>query len=294
MNLQMGKEELTMGGKYLTELRTSNSLMGDFQALRQRMEEDGYLFIKGFHDREKVLQVRSEIVEKIEEMGHLQPNTDREDAIANEENNNVSINYKEYPSLIEVVNSEKVMSFFNQFLGGEAITYDYKWARAIPKGGFTGAHYDIVYMGRGTKDLYTCWTPLTDVSLEMGPLAVCVGSHRFKQLKETYGNMDVDRDNISKTGWFSSNPIEIVDKHGGKWASASVEAGDVIIFGMFTMHGSLNNTTNRYRISADTRYQLNTEPIDERWIGENPKGHYAWNKEIEPVPMETAREKWGV
>ncbi|WP_261381656.1 phytanoyl-CoA dioxygenase family protein [Paenibacillus cremeus] len=169
------------------------------------------------------------------------------------------------------------MDFVRDFLGGEAMTYDFKWPRAIAQGDNTGAHYDIVYMGRGTKNLYTMWTPLGDVPLLQGPLAVCVGSHRFHKMKETYGQMDVDRDNIEK-GWISEDPLEIVEKFGGQWATTSFAAGDVIIFGMFTLHASMNNSTNRYRLSADTRYQLCSEPVDERWIGAKPKGHYAWNK----------------
>jgi ectoine hydroxylase-related dioxygenase (phytanoyl-CoA dioxygenase family) len=70
-------------------------------------------------------------------------------------------------------------------------------------------------------------------------------------------------------------------------------AGDALIFGMFTMHGSLTNTTDRYRISVDTRYQLASEPVDERWIGKKPKGHYAWGKG-KTVSMKEARKQWGV
>ncbi len=50
------------------------------------------------------------------------------------------------------------------------------------------------------------------------------------------------------------------------------ETGDVLIFGMFTVHASLDNCTDRIRLSTDTRYQLASEPIDERWVGEVP-GH---------------------
>ena len=78
--------------------------------------------------------------------------------------------------------------------------------------------------------------------------------------------MDVDRDKVA--GWFSSDPIEMVDRHGGRWGTHEFRMGDVLIFGMFTMHGSLDNHSNQYRISCDTRYQRADEPIDERWIGE--------------------------
>jgi hypothetical protein len=48
---------------------------------------------------------------------------------------------------------------------------------------------------------------------------------------------------------------------------------DVLVFGMYTMHASLDNQTDRWRLSTDSRYQLASEPADERWIGEHPPGH---------------------
>jgi len=39
----------------LTELRDSNAVAQDPAALRVRMAEDGYLMIRGFHDRDVVL-----------------------------------------------------------------------------------------------------------------------------------------------------------------------------------------------------------------------------------------------
>ncbi|GMA63839.1 hypothetical protein GCM10025859_42790 [Alicyclobacillus fastidiosus] len=184
-----------------------------------------------------------------------------------------------------------MMGFFDEFLGGPSLTYDVKWLRGVPQNEFSGAHYDIVYMGRGTKNVYTTWTPIGDVSYEMGGLALCLGSQHFDKIKETYGQMDVDRDNV--VGWFSNDPIEVVDKFGGQWATTEFQAGDAIIFGMYIMHGSVTNTSNRYRISVDTRYQLASEPVDERWYGEKPKMHYAWSKG-KTVSMEEARQKWGV
>ena len=92
---------------------------------------------------------------------------------------------------------------------------------------------------------------------------------------------------------FSNDPVEVMDRHGGQWQTSTFQAGDVLIFGMFTMHGSLNNVSNRFRLSTDTRYQLASEPVDERWMGEDPIAHYAWTQG-ETVPMEAVRAKWGV
>lgn len=298
MKYQIGDSELEMGSKYLTELRSSNEIIDDTEALRNRMKEDGYLLIRGFHDRTKVLAAKQEFLAKLQQMGRVDESKPLVEGIVGVDNKSAMWGKGEdelaadFPSFLEVVNSRKVMEFFDRFLGGPSITYDYKWPRAIASGGNTGAHYDIVYMGRGTKDLYTMWTPFDDISLEMGTLALLLGSQHFDKIKQTYGQMDVDRDNVAK-GWFSEDPIEIVDTFGGQWATTPFEAGDVIIFGMFMMHGSLNNTTNRFRISSDTRYQLASEPVDERWVGIKPKGHYAWGK----TPLKSiadARQEWGV
>ena len=127
----------------------------------------------------------------------------------------------------------------------------------------------------------------------MGPLVICLGSHKFEKVRQTYGASDVDRDLIE--GKFSDDPVEIVDKFGGIWATSEFEAGDAIIFSMFNMHGSLVNTSNKVRISVDTRYQLAAEPVDERWGGENPRGHYEWKKPDAVIePLERSRARWGV
>jgi hypothetical protein len=42
---------------------------------------------------------------------------------------------------------------------------------------------------------------------------------------------------------------------------------------MDLVHGGLDNRSHRLRLSSDSRYQLASEPIDERWVGENPPGH---------------------
>ncbi|MCI1778044.1 MAG: phytanoyl-CoA dioxygenase family protein [Paenibacillus lautus] len=298
MKVTIGQRELEWGGKYLTELRDCNDMLEDTVALRNRLQEDGYLLIRGFHKREQVLNARMEFLNKLAAMGRLDPNALVEDGIIGSENKggmwggSTEQLQPDFPQFLDVVNSPAVLDFFGRLLGGAAMTYDYKWPRAVARGGNTGAHYDVVYMGRGTKDLYTMWTPFGDIPLEMGTLAMCLGSQHFTKIKQTYGEMDVDRDNVA-TGWFSEDPVEIVDRYGGQWATTAFEAGDAIIFGMYMMHTSLNNSTSRFRISADTRYQLASEPVDERWIGRKPKGHYAWGRTPQKSVAE-ARKEWGV
>ncbi len=295
MILTMNKHSLELNGRYLGLLRASNELVSDSNALHERMNEDGYLLIRGLHNREKVETARQFLLEKLDQNGQIDKSCTLWDGVATQGKRGAFLGGNRAVThnlaFLNVVESPEIMNFCEAYFDAPVITYDFKWLRVMSPGGFTGAHYDIVYMGRGTKYVLTCWTPLGDISLEMGPLALLVGSHRFEILKETYAKMDVDRDHV--TGSFSSNPIELVDRYGGRWETSSFEMGDVLIFGMYVMHGSLDNTTDRFRISTDTRYQRADEPVDERWIGENPIAHYAWTNG-KTIPMEEIRKRWDV
>ena len=70
-------------------------------------------------------------------------------------------------------------------------------------------------------------------------------------------------------GTLSKNPASLQAKMGGRWLTAEYELGDLLIFSMRTIHASLDNQSNRIRISADTRYQLASDPIDERYARED-------------------------
>ena len=76
----------------------------------------------------------------------------------------------------------------------------------------------------------------------------------------------------STSGHVTLDPVSLATERGVHLLSANFKAGDVVIMPMFMLHGSLDNRSpvHRVRFSSDTRYQAASEPIDERWIGENP------------------------
>jgi hypothetical protein len=297
--LRFGERDLELGGPYLAEMREATALMDDPAALRARMDEDGYLLLRGLHRRDDVLAARAALLASFAEEGGFDPRAPLMDAVIDP---NPRMNGGFFgghdrtaiPAFRAVVDGAPVMSFFARFLGGAARTFDFKWMRLTGREGFTGAHMDIVYMGRGSANLYTVWTPIGDVPYEQGPLAVLAGSHRlegYRRIRETYGRMDVDRDHVD--GWFSNDPVELVERFGGRWATAEYRAGDALVFTMYSMHASLTNVSNRFRLSSDTRYQPAAEPVDERWVGAKPIGHYGWRADT-MVPMAHARKEWGV
>lgn len=272
-------------------LESSAHLLDDPHALRQRMAEEGHLFMPGLLNRDEVLAARRTCAEKLAAARLLDPNRDVMDCVAA---NGADVAFmpelaKGNPNLMKVLYDGSMMAFFEKFLGSEVLHFDYTWFRAVAPGRGTPPHMDVVYMGRGTKRLYTAWTPIGDIPIETGGLMVLEHSHLNQRLVNGYGSKDVDAfcenrvgegyikmgggGNISSGGWLSKNPPRLREHLGGRWLTSDFKAGDVLIFSVYLVHCSLDNHSDRIRLSSDTRYQSALEPADHRWIGLNPIAH---------------------
>jgi len=276
---------LDMSPKALGELRESNDDVANVSRLRQRMAEDGYLFLRDFLDHEWVLDARRQVVKSLANENLLDKKYPLVEAVAaSHARTGFTPENRRFPAVRKLTHSGRMIDFYTEFLGGEVRPYDRIWVRLMSPGSVTGPHYDIVYSGRGTTNLYTSWIPLGNIPLSHGPLMVLEKSHLLENLKATYGRMDIDKNRnwkrihfrhwrLFRGGDYSRNPRAVQRQFGLRWLTADFRVGDVVIFTAFTMHGSLDNVSDRIRISVDTRYQLRSEPIDERWIGEHPIGH---------------------
>lgn len=296
--LRVGHRDLELGSAQLGELRDATPHLGNPAALRARLDDEGYLLLRGLQDRSLVLEARRQMIQVLREEGIADRSggpLDARPAPSGQDRGGDS-RLAQCPAFLQVVESERIRSFMQGIYGAEALTFTFKWVRVVGPGDFTGAHYDVVYMGRGSLGVLTVWTPFGDLGYEHGTLAVVPGSQRlpgFARMRETYGRMDVDRDRVS--GWFANDPLDVTATRGGRWATSEFRAGDVLIFGMHMMHMSLTNTSDAFRLTADTRWQKAGEPVDERWVGKLPKGHYAWQSEPDKmVDMADKRREWGV
>ncbi len=264
------------------------------EQLQHYMAQDGYLFLRGCLDKDEVLNARRNILTQLAAEGQLDPSAP---LMYGRPKPGIKLYFqpelaqKNNPPLQDLLYRPqgRLMQFFSSFLGGEVRHFDFTWLRCLSPGPGTPSHCDIVYMGRGTRKLYTAWVPLGDVGFEMGGLMVLEGSHKNERLHATYGQRDVDtycsnrshdqaRTSTGQNGWLSEDPNRIRQSLGGRWLTAEYKAGDVVIFCMDLVHGGIDNRSDRLRISSDSRYQLASEPADERWIGENPPGHSAAGK----------------
>ena len=275
-------------------LRDSSDAAEDFPELRRRFAEDGYLYMRGYLDRDEVLAARATLTERLAIEGVTDPRHPHFDGYAAPGGGyafkpEVTRNN---PAVQNLLYGERLVGFYEKFFAEDVRHYDSTWLRAIGLGKGTNPHCDLPYMGRGTHGHMTCWVPYGDISFDLGGLVVLEGSHKRMDLLEKYVYRDVDAYCENKPnqvanalhgakvfGWtfsgtLSHHPPMVRNKFGGRWLTTEYRAGDFITFGMFTVHASLDNrTTNRLRISSDSRYQRASEPIDNRWVGANPPGH---------------------
>jgi hypothetical protein len=302
--LRSGGVDLDTSPDHFGTLLDSSDLLTNPAALHQRINRDGYLYLPGLLEPQKVLAVRRHVTDRLAAGGFIKPGTDPMDAIMNPGSAEQGRRFnmmdlaKDNPPLSDLLYTGTLMSFFHHFLAGPVRHFDYTWFRAIKPGKGTPCHLDSVYMNRGTQNLFTTWIPMGDVDLALGGLMVLEGSNNNTRLRETYGKQDVDavcqnRPDAKRwgrhdgsSGWLAGNVNQIRRslaprgkeaggaEGGGRWLTAEFKTGDAVIFTIHTLHCSLDNQTpDRYRFSSDSRYQLASEPADERWIGETPPGH---------------------
>ena len=287
-------------------LRSSTDALDNRGELHQRMALDGYLFLPGLLDRDQVQAARTSSLERLAEQDLFLSGQPLDEALLKPGVHMRSAQSVplDNPPLFDLLYGSHMIEFYASFLGGPVRPLDYTWFRAKTptQDSATKPHCDIVYMGRGTENLYTSWTPLGDIPYEMGGLLVLEKSHLNEELKRTYGQTDVDvycenegdaaeiigraraanraltREEMDSIRWstdgvYSHDPTAVRTELGGRWLTAEFQMSDVLIFSMHTLHCSHDNQTCHLRISTDSRYQLASEPIDPRWIGDDPPGN---------------------
>ncbi|MCB1105030.1 MAG: hypothetical protein KDK74_09895, partial [Cephaloticoccus sp.] len=117
-------------------LRSSEHLLHDPEALRTRLQDDGYLFIRNFLPQDIVQTARLSILQRLSAAGHLDPNAPLEAGVTNKDDAP-----KFMPSLANpnrdverVVFGPELLGFYQRLFGGPIRHFDYIWARSLGRG----------------------------------------------------------------------------------------------------------------------------------------------------------------
>lgn len=241
-------------------LRTSNDLLGDSPALRERFEEDGYLYMKNVLDRDRIMAARRSILDRLAGDGILDlRNHDVMEGVVDPDQLE-SVTLETSPEFAgarelkqikngafrpdiavanreveDVVFGETIQNFYDTLFGEPAMHFDFIWLRVMGPGKGTPTHCDWVFMSRGSENLRTCWVPYGTIPLEVGGLILLEGSHRHADRIADYLNKDVDEycENIpedvqkvavdggwSFKGWLSESPHTLPDVFSTRWLTS--------------------------------------------------------------------------
>ena len=261
------------------ELRESSGAAGG-EELGRRLAEDGYVFLRGALDVADVQAARVEVLERLVQVGEIR--APAAEGIATGESRRAELvgdlgafwkSVSEGPALRRVTHGARLHAVLARIAGAPVRAHDYMFLRAAPAGRSTGLHFDAPFFTRATPRVYTAWVPLGDVPATDGPLVIAEGSHHFTDLHDGIRGFDVAYD-ASRRAQLAADFGEFAESRDCRLLTADFRAGDVCVFGMLTLHGSLDNHSplGRVRLSCDVRYQPAAEPIDPRYFGPSPGG----------------------
>ena len=258
--------------------------VADWRSMRTELPlllaRDGYVLLRGALDPAAVLHARQDVLARLAAVGEIANPIAA--AVASGSSRRAAIHPDlnafwrsvcESPSIRAVTHAGRLSEISTALLGKPTVPFDFLWLRTMLAGRASPLHFDHVYMNRGSWNVLTAWVPLGDVPIEAGPLLVVEGSNRFEDVIAQYRGVDVDRDGLP--GSFPGDAIAFARQRGTRLLTADFRMGDVILFDMFTLHGSCDNRMagGRVRLSCDVRWQAADEPRDDRWFGAPPKGH---------------------
>ncbi len=279
MNVGVGGRELPAG--MLAPLVASGVLLDDIDALRARLAAHGYLYFPGLLPPDAVAAARAEVFGQLRAVGEVAGPDGAPVATGHSRRALLHPDLGAFwravcegAALRACVHHPALHGLTAGVFGEPSVPFDFAWLRAVTAGRASPFHFDHPYMNRGSARVLTCWVPLGDVSLAEGPIVLVEGSHRFDDLAARVRGRDVDRE-AGFSGSFGEDMIDLAAARGARLLSADFRAGDVLVFGMFLLHGSLDNRSaaGKVRLSCDVRFQPAADARDDRWFGAPPMAH---------------------
>ena len=264
----------------LGELKETNLKNATDEKLRQSLNDNGYLFLKNVIKKNDITKARNDIFEKLKNVDELEdPFTEgiwsgrsRRDEL-HKDRGVYWEDVSNTESLRKITNGNNLKNVFSRIFGISSIGFDFIFLRAVSGGKFTHMHCDAGFFTRKTQKVLTCWLVFTDITMDKGPLFIIEGSHKFSDIKTKYKGFDVDIHKHMKAT-IDTNPITFAQERNTKILTTQFNPGDVLIFGMYTVHGTFENYANdkKIRLTCDIRFQPNNELRDPRYFGPNPTG----------------------
>ena len=262
------------------ELTDSTDLLAAPDALRERIEQDGYLLLRGAVDPQRIQAARGEVFTRLEEVGEIRAPSIAGIATGTSQRRAQEGDLGAFwrsvsqgSALRTATHGAELYDIMARVLGQPAQPHDYLFLRPARVGLSTRLHFDFPFFARHSPQIYTAWLALGEIPRRDGTLMVVEGSNRFDDLIGVVKQIDYDSQD-SPTVQVMEDTVDFVQSRGSRLLTTDFAPGDVVIFDMFTMHGTFDNHSpdGRVRLSCDVRWQPACDPLDPRYAGSEPPG----------------------
>lgn len=264
----------------LGELRDSSPLRGDARGLRERLNEDAYVFLREAVPAAKALAARREVLLRLAEVGEIAAPVEEGLFTGSSRRRELHPDLgafwrsvSEGPALRAATHGPELRELLSVLLGEPAVAHDYLFLRVGTPGKATDLHYDMPFFCRGSSRVHTVWMALGEVRLDQGPLMVLEGSQHFEDLLAPARAIDYDAVGAPRVA-ARDDALTLARARGTRLLTTHFHPGDALVFAMHLMHGSLDHhaADGRVRVSIDLRFQPLADPVDPRYRGPHPTG----------------------
>jgi Phytanoyl-CoA dioxygenase (PhyH) len=255
-----------------TELRDSKILLGDWEALRRLIADEGYVFMRALLDPAEVSAVGRRGLGHLQAAGWTERGSDPVTAAPRRPVRAVAmrdafgdVGYGRIladPGFNAIPFTSPLADLMAQILGPAGFCYPLKLPRIVYPASLVShqpgntVHKDY----QSVQDMFTCWVPLGAVPQSLGGLAVRPGSQHTTAVRY--------------------RPLRRLE---AGWRSTDYEPGDVLVFHCLTTHAALPNREGRMRFSAEYRWQLSDQPAPRRMVI-GPTGHEIGSRLFSRLP----------
>jgi len=173
-------------------------------------------------------------------------------------------NYFTSQSIWNLIKNEKILNVIEKILGPEILANPVQNSRikqpekhlkknTVHDGlsGRTPWHQDagvLSVAGQKHTDLITCWIPFTNTTTKNGCMVSVPGLHKKGLFNHVAGHK----------GQAQIKDSELLDEM--KTTALEANIGDIVLLGKHTVHCSLPNNSNNFRISMDLRFHKAGQP----------------------------------
>lgn len=222
-------------------------LLDDHDALNAFYDENGYLFFRNALSEPSVTRARDEMLAIAADRFGIVEKGDPRGTWTGEPLVGFSEDGEEFSGISRrLIEDPSNQEFLAKVLGEPASMVPLVQYRLYPPDGpVTPVHQDGFY-SPGIDGYRPVWTALVDCPREVGGLMIAV-----KQHKQGFFH------NLAKPKTFAV-PDGVIDPDS--WTTTDFRAGDVLVVHPFSPHAGTPNTSDRLRVTLDTRVQSAKNP----------------------------------